>query len=121
VELTLAEYELLRERGEPVLAPAHALPGVERARARARTLAEEAAALQAQAALQLRRARRNLSRAVARTPARRPKAGQPVWIDGREARFQYRCGPAAAVIRYCDEPGARVVAYGKIALDAPER
>ncbi len=58
VWLTLAEYEQLRDHRQPVLAPGHEVSEV----ARAAVLAEEAAALRAQAVHQVRRAKRNLER-----------------------------------------------------------
>lgn len=59
VHLTLAGYDQLRAAGGFVLAEAHTLQRAEAARAWARTLRDEAAALRAQADLQLRRAVKN--------------------------------------------------------------
>lgn len=58
VWLTLAAYEALRDEGRPLLAPGHEVDQ----RARARRLAEDAAALRAQAEHQVGRAARNRAR-----------------------------------------------------------
>jgi len=60
VTLPVSEYEVLRARSEPILAPGHVVAGGERSRRRARRLVEEAKALRGQAEVQLRRAVRNL-------------------------------------------------------------
>lgn len=60
VHLPLAGYEHLRAAGGFVLAKTHVVQRAEMARAWARTLASDAAALRAQAELQRKRARRNL-------------------------------------------------------------
>jgi hypothetical protein len=60
VHLTLAGYEQLRAAGGFVLAIRHVVQRAEMARAWARSLASDAAALRAQAELQQKRARENL-------------------------------------------------------------
>jgi hypothetical protein len=59
VSLTLDEYEALREGGEPVLAGGHEVQRAAKARETARGLRADSAALQAQAELQRKRAKRN--------------------------------------------------------------
>lgn len=59
VLLTLQEYERLRIAHQPVLAKGHHVTSSELVRRRAYALVEEARALRAQAAQQLRRARRD--------------------------------------------------------------
>jgi hypothetical protein len=63
VSLTLAEYEALRAGEHPILAAGHEEDRVAVAHATAQELAEDAAALQAQAELQQKRAERNTRRA----------------------------------------------------------
>jgi len=58
VSMTITEYSLLRESGDPVLAPGHDLTPGERIRRWSRSLAADARALQAQARHQVRRAAR---------------------------------------------------------------
>jgi len=58
VELTLVEYEAIKDDEKPVLAPGHLVDQKERAR----VLREHAQALRAQAQLQMSRARKNLRR-----------------------------------------------------------
>jgi hypothetical protein len=60
--LPVAEYEVQRAAGEPILAPGHVVVREQRSRRRARSLVEEARALRGQAELQLRRAVQNLRR-----------------------------------------------------------
>jgi hypothetical protein len=60
VVLSLAEFERLRERRDLVLAAGHSESSAQRARRMAAALRDDAAALQAQAAQQVERARRNL-------------------------------------------------------------
>ncbi|HKC77593.1 MAG TPA: hypothetical protein VKB70_04315, partial [Gaiellaceae bacterium] len=60
ITLTLIEYESLRQREEPILAPGHALGRAAGARRKAGALAEDAKALRAQADVQTKRAARNV-------------------------------------------------------------
>ena len=60
VTLPVSEFEKLRQADEPILAPGHVTHSAPRTRRNAQRLVEEAKALQAQAALQLKRAARNL-------------------------------------------------------------
>lgn len=62
VHLTLGQYDRLRANEGFVLAESHTVQRAALARAWARTLAEDAAALRAKALHQQRRARRNLDR-----------------------------------------------------------
>jgi rubrerythrin len=66
VSLTVAEYELLRASGSPILAQGHEQSRLRVARDVARELRDESAALRAQARLQADRARRNLDPAARR-------------------------------------------------------
>jgi len=118
VPLTLSGYEELRRHGKAVLAPGHVLPAGERARRRARELADEAAALRAQATQQAKRARENVASSRRSTEAPLEK-GLSVWVDGRRATFLYSCGERGAAVRYRGEHATRVVAFGKLALRPP--
>jgi predicted DNA-binding protein (UPF0251 family) len=60
VTLPVSEFEALREADEPILAPGHVAHPVRKSRRNAQRLVEEAKALRAQAAVQLKRAARNL-------------------------------------------------------------
>ena len=60
VTLPVAEYESLQQSDKPILAPGHALSEGQKLRRRARLLVDDAKALEAQAALQAKRAARNL-------------------------------------------------------------
>jgi hypothetical protein len=62
ITLTLAEYESLRQREEPILAPGHTVGLAARARRRAHALADDARALRAQADVQKKRSARNTRR-----------------------------------------------------------
>lgn len=62
VLLSLREYDALKAANQPVLAKSHFVTRGEILRRTARVLVDDARALQAQAAQQLRRARRNLAR-----------------------------------------------------------
>ena len=62
ITLTLAEYEALQRQGDPILAPGHTLGLGEMTRRKARTLAQDAKALRAQARVQKNRAARNVRR-----------------------------------------------------------
>jgi hypothetical protein len=73
VELTLAEYDALRRRGEPLLAAGHALTRPEQARRAAAELRAQSLAVRAQAETQLQRARTNLPTAA--EPSRDPQHG----------------------------------------------
>jgi hypothetical protein len=59
VTMRVSEYEALQRGEQPILAEGHKLAESERARRRARRLAEESKALRAQAEHQLKRAARN--------------------------------------------------------------
>ena len=60
VTMPLTAYEELHRADEPILAPGHTVSRGEKARRKARRLADDAHALQAQAEQQVRRSRRNL-------------------------------------------------------------
>ncbi len=45
--------------------------------------------------------------------------GQDVWVDGRPARFCYLSSTGAAVVRYPDDTGTRVVPADKLATMPP--
>ena len=60
VTLTLAEYEALREKDQPILAAGHTVGNAALARRKAHALAEDAKALRAQADIQTKRAARNI-------------------------------------------------------------
>jgi hypothetical protein len=60
ITLTLAEYEALRAKGEPILAAGHTVGNAALARRKAQALAEEAKALRAQADIQKKRAARHV-------------------------------------------------------------
>ena len=62
ITLTLAEYESLREKDEPILAAAHTVGNAALARRKAHALADDAKALRAQADIQKKRAVRNVRR-----------------------------------------------------------
>ena len=59
VTMPLAAYEALHRADEPILAPGHTVSRGERARRKARRLADDAHALQAQAEQQVKRSRKN--------------------------------------------------------------
>jgi hypothetical protein len=62
VDLSLADYEEIRGDGKRVLAPGHALSRSELLRVQAQSLIEDARALRAQAAHQIRRTQNFLTR-----------------------------------------------------------
>jgi hypothetical protein len=62
VDLSLPDYEALRSHGDAVLAAGHVLTDARRASRRAEQLSDEASALCAQAELQTKRARRNVTK-----------------------------------------------------------
>jgi hypothetical protein len=62
VTLPVAEYEVLRHTGRPILAPGHTLDEAQTSRRAARRLVDEARALRGQAELQIKRAARNLKK-----------------------------------------------------------
>ena len=62
VTLPVASYEVLQRADEPILAPGHTLSGAQKARRKAGRLVDDARALDAQADLQVRRAKRNLKK-----------------------------------------------------------
>jgi predicted Zn-ribbon and HTH transcriptional regulator len=66
VPLTVAEYELLRAGGSPILAEGHEQSRLRAAREASRELSSEAVALRQQARLQAERARRNVDTAARR-------------------------------------------------------
>jgi hypothetical protein len=59
VTLPVGRYEALQRADEPILAPGHTLSGPQKNRRKARRLVDDAKALEAQADLQLERAKRN--------------------------------------------------------------
>jgi hypothetical protein len=62
VTLPVTRYEALQRADQPILAPGHALSEPQKARRRARRLVDDAKALEAQADVQLKRAKRNLEK-----------------------------------------------------------
>jgi hypothetical protein len=60
VTLPVNQYEALQRADEPILAPGHALSDPQKTRRQARRLVDDARALEAQADVQIKRARRNL-------------------------------------------------------------
>jgi hypothetical protein len=59
VTLPVSGYEELQRADEPILAPGHTLSAGEKSRRKARRLVEDSKALEAQADLQIKRAKRN--------------------------------------------------------------
>ena len=62
VTLPVVRYEALQRADEPILAPGHTLSRVQKTRRKARRLVEDARALEAQADLQVKRAKRNFNK-----------------------------------------------------------
>jgi hypothetical protein len=62
VTLRVTEYESLQRADEPILASGHTLSPGHRSRRKARRLVDDAHALEAQAKLQVERAKRNLEK-----------------------------------------------------------
>jgi hypothetical protein len=62
VTLPVATYEALQRADKPILASGHTLSGPQSARRKARRLVDDARALEAQADLQVKRAKRQLKR-----------------------------------------------------------
>jgi hypothetical protein len=62
VTLPVQRYEALQRADEPILAPGHTLSDPQKTRRQARRLVDDAKALQAQADVQAKRARRNLGK-----------------------------------------------------------
>jgi hypothetical protein len=60
VTMPAAGYEALQRADEPILAPGHTLSAPEKTRRKARRLVDDARALDAQADVQIKRAKRNL-------------------------------------------------------------
>jgi hypothetical protein len=60
VTMPLTGYEALQRSDEPILAPGHTVSRGEQARRKAKRLADDAQALQAQAEQQVKRSRRNV-------------------------------------------------------------
>ena len=60
VTLPVARYEALQRADQPILAPGHTLSEPQKTRRRARRLVDDAKALEAQADVQFKRAKRNL-------------------------------------------------------------
>jgi hypothetical protein len=60
VTMPAAGYEALQRADEPILAPGHTLSAPEKTRRQARRLVDDARALEAQAGVQVKRAKRNL-------------------------------------------------------------
>jgi len=58
--LPVRQYEALQRADEPILAPGHELSGPQKTRRQARRLVDDARALEAQADVQVNRAKRNL-------------------------------------------------------------
>ncbi len=59
VTLPVGGYEALQRADEPILAPGHALSAPQKSRRKARRLVDDARALEAQADVQVKRAKRN--------------------------------------------------------------
>jgi hypothetical protein len=59
VTLPVAKYEALQRADQPILAPGHTLSEPQKTRRKARRLVDDAKALEAQADLQVKRAKRN--------------------------------------------------------------
>jgi hypothetical protein len=62
VTLPVKTYEALQRADQPILAPGHSLSETQKTRRRARRLVDDAKALEAQADVQVKRARRNLKK-----------------------------------------------------------
>jgi hypothetical protein len=62
ITLPVRKYEALQRADQPILAPGHTLSEPQKTRRRARRLVDDAKALQAQADVQAKRARRNLGK-----------------------------------------------------------
>ena len=62
VTLPAARYEALQRADQPILAPGHTLSAPQKSRRQARRLVDDAKALQAQADVQAKRAKRNLGK-----------------------------------------------------------
>jgi hypothetical protein len=62
ITLPVRKYEALQRADEPILAPGHTLSDPQKTRRQARRLVDDAKALQAQADVQAKRARRNLGK-----------------------------------------------------------
>ena len=62
VTLPVKEYETLQRDDEPILAAGHTLSDTQKTRRQARRLVDDAHALEAQADVQLKRAKRNLGK-----------------------------------------------------------
>jgi hypothetical protein len=62
VTLPVVTYEALQRADEPILAPGHTLSGAQKTRRKARCLVDDARALEAQADIQFKRAKRNLKK-----------------------------------------------------------
>jgi len=62
VTLPVRKYEALQRADQPILAPGHTLSEPQKTRRRARRLVDDAKALQAQAAVQAKRAKRNVEK-----------------------------------------------------------
>jgi hypothetical protein len=60
VTLPVERYETLQRADQPILAPGHELTEPQKTRRQSRRLVDDAKALEAQADVQLKRARRNL-------------------------------------------------------------
>ena len=61
VTLPLTRYEALQRADEPILAPGHLLSNGQKTRRKARRLVDDARALEAQAEVQVKRAKRNVA------------------------------------------------------------
>ena len=59
VTLPVGKYEALQRADQPILAPGHTLSEPQKSRRRARRLVDDAKALEAQADVQIKRAKRN--------------------------------------------------------------
>ena len=59
VTLPVKKYETLQRADQPILAPGHTLSDPQKSRRRARRLVDDAKALEAQADVQIKRAKRN--------------------------------------------------------------
>ena len=60
VTLPVVRYEALQRSDQPILAPGHTLTEPQKSRRRARRLVDDAKALEAEADIQIKRAKRNL-------------------------------------------------------------
>lgn len=62
VTLPVAKYEALQRADQPILAPGHTLSAPQKSRRQARRLVDDAKALEAEADVQVKRAKRNVEK-----------------------------------------------------------